>query len=156
MQIITTQNTINVNVYVTCTQTCTAASSSLNFRVRSPCDCLGKQFPVVRIFESGGAVAELDVNDFGFAFISSPGERFSTFRMGGGEERSHVRCGSVAPVDFVVQVEVGEAGGYWMLFRDDFDWYLDVVLVAELVGDVAFFVLRFGIGAANDALEFRP
>ena len=51
---------------------------------------MGKELLIVGIFEGGGAVAELDVSDAGFGFISGPGEGFSAFRVGGGEEWSDV------------------------------------------------------------------
>src|SRR5687768_14919904 len=55
-----------------------------------PSDRPREELLVVGVFEGGGAVAELDVNDAGFAFISSPREGFSAFRVGGGEEWSDV------------------------------------------------------------------
>ena len=133
-----------------------ATRSSWNFWSSGPCDCLGEQFSVDRIFESSWAVSELNVNDLGFPFISSPSEGFSALWMRGGDERSDVGSCAITPVDLVVQVEVGEAGGDRVVFRDDFHGNIDVVFVAELIGDVTSFVLRFWIGAANDAFEFGP
>ena len=43
-----------------------------------------------------------------------------------------------------------------MVFRDDLYGNIDVVFVAEVVGDLASFILRLRVGAADDAFEFGP
>src|SRR6185295_12478743 len=100
-------------------------------------------------------VAVLKINDARFALRARPGQRLAALRMRGGEEGRHVRRHAEAPVNLVVDGEVLQPASDRMVFGDDDDRYVHVVLITNFSSDQPALAIRLRVTTADDALVIR-